>query len=170
MERQLLAGVVTQELGDALAKAPDAVEDIRAEVKYQRQLSQEIDKLTKAKKDSVAETLKLLEKAELATVPFMDPVDGKPLFAYVRRDEILTVDMSDLRESLYEYFKMRLNQEEDDARVHTLDIIGQVIKPEAASNDVFRKLVENGTIPMEVAAASSTLDHKAAYVAFKKPD
>lgn len=109
------------------------------------------------------------ELGGVTSIPFTDPVDNQPKFAYVRRDEILTVDAGDLRESLIEYYRVIKEEDDDLAVIHAGDIMEQVLKPPAIDNEVFRRLVDEGKIDNQVAASASTLTAKAPFVAFEKP-
>lgn len=174
-EAAAIASVTTVELAEALAKVPsDIVEDMRNEARYLLELKANEDEIKRKRKISTDEWMRLYEKAKAAggveTIPMLHPITGKPVFAYRRADDMLFVNPHDLRESLFEYFKMEKHEEDDVAVRSMQDIIEQVMKPEAADNDVFRDLCEKGTIPIEVAAASSTITPKSAYVAFKKPE
>lgn len=125
--------------------------------------------LKKRRDDLTREWLVLIERSGLGAVPCVDSVTRQPLLAYKREDEMLAVDVNDLREFLFEHFKVTMGEEEDLAIIHASDIMGQVLKAPSVDNDAFRKLVENGTINGDVAAAASVITKKSAYVAFQKP-
>lgn len=125
--------------------------------------------LKNRRSDLTREWLGLFNQTKLGAVPCVDPVTREPLLAYVRSDEMMFVDPTDLREFLDEHYRVTLGEDAELAATHVLDIMGQVLKPEAIDNAKFKALVANGTIDGQVAAACTTISNKEPYVAFGKP-
>lgn len=129
--------------------------------------------IKKGKEAAQNRWLLLIKQAEaeagVTSIPFQDPNTGDLLFAYRRADPTLSVDPAELRVNLAEYHEMELKGEEEDRATYVSDIMGRVLKPEAIDNEKFRTLVTAGVIPKDLAAASSEVGEKSAWVAFEKP-
>jgi predicted nucleic acid-binding Zn-ribbon protein len=110
-----------------------------------------------------------LATAGIGVVPFNDENTGTMTLAYLREDEIITVDVQALREGLYEYNVMVLKEEEDLAIIHANDLLEEILKPEAVEVSKFKLMAAANRIPPEVVAACATLSKKAGYIAFSKP-
>lgn len=174
VEKAALAAVeLPPDLTQQLAAAPTYVEEMRAEVKNLRRIDAELKVLEDRKTAAKASWLQLQKFAAaagtpVASLPFYDPIDHIPMFAYRRADPVTVVNARDLREALAEYHEMVMKGPEDERATYVTDIMGQVLKPEAIDLAEFRKLVAKGVIKNEVAAACTTITDKAAYVAFSK--
>lgn len=132
-----------------------------------------INRLEAAKTSATAAFTTAIAEAEtianVTSIPIVDPKDGQAKYAYLRVDEVLEVDPAALREGMFEYYKMRENEDDELAVIHAADIMEQVLKPPKVDNEEFRKLVKKKTIPAEVVASCSTLTPKTGWVDFEIP-
>lgn len=165
--------VTLQELDDALGSLPDQLRhELRratVEAAHARHIKHRGEAALARATEAFTVAINAASEYHVTTVPWYNRDEDQWYFAYLRVDELLNVDHGELREYLLEYFKMREDEDDELALIHTTEILDQVTKPAAVDLDAYRKAVEKKIIPGEIHTAAAKLVPKKGWVAFEKP-